>query len=267
VAVLGGVIVPSVLAAETASTSAAGSVSYMAVFTGKGTFTSTQVTALDLQGRCSNATDKIVENSKFTWNVSYTISVPKNAYLGMTVSADGVYGETQLSNLTGSTWKSTSTITPGGCLGTAQNCSGSLDPAGPDHPAQAGDTRVPKFTGVVDSDQLVVNAQSVVDWVVSQPVTGSSDCSTLFGRYARALEPFALGAQDPAAGLSVAGALAAGGAVPRATLDAGNPYTMKALHPESQPPSNCKSLAADDVSCSEKLNWSGKVTFTALKTH
>ena len=92
-------------------------------------------------------------------------------------------------------------------MAATQNCSGSLEPATTSDPAFQGDARKPEFVGVVDTDGIDVTADSVVDWVVSSPVTGSGDCSALFSRYHPAIEPYALAARDPHLGLSVANAL------------------------------------------------------------
>src|SRR5580692_3919211 len=106
---------PTVLAANTAKnsgeSSSGGVVSYRVVFTGSGTFTSTDTKAVPGSGPCANATDKVVEDSAFSWNTAYAILVSHNA-VGQTRTAEGTLSTTTKPG----TWKQTSTVSPSSCM-------------------------------------------------------------------------------------------------------------------------------------------------------
>jgi len=254
------VTVPAVLAAGTTKIPAAPS--YKAVFTGSGTFTSTTKNEVGGVGKCKQAIDAVTETSTFKWSISYAFSNPTSS-VGHAVTAKGTYAEIQLSHLgrNHSTWTSTSTVSPAGCMGGNQNCSATLEPAGPANPAFTGDTRKPEFVAIFNGEGLDVNhADSVVDWVVAPPVTGSSDCSSLYSRWHTALQPFSTGARNPMLHVSIESALAGQGVIPLTALHSGKPVTLH-RNTSAGPPANCKSMTEASLSCSERLSsWSGSIT-------
>jgi hypothetical protein len=257
---LAGVGVPAVLAAETA-TSSGGSTSggvagYRVVFTGSGTFTSTDVKAVPGTGQCVNATDKVVENSAFSWDTSYTILVSNNA-VGQTRTAPGTLSATTRPG----TWQQTSTVSPSSCMGGSQECRSSLWPASRSHPATENDMRAPELTMVVSGQTADTEVQSVVDWVAGSDQRGSADCS-IYQDFHVALVPFSATVGFPGtSGLTVATAMAASVHVPLAKLTSGKPFTITVPRRQNPPPENCIKLTIDSVSCSEQLAWHGTIAF------
>jgi len=262
-------ISPSVVSAGTASRlTGAAAGSYQVLFSGSGSFTSTLKNEVGGVGKCANAIDTVVEISSFKWSVGYTIAYSPSDSLGHSITAQGVYSETRLSNLAHdrSTWSQTSKVSPAGCLGGGQNCTGTLEPAGPTNPAYQDDKRIPEFSAIVNGDGLdLQHVDSVVDWVVAPPIGGSSDCSALFSRYHTALQPFSVGARNPSFGLSVEHALAAGGILPVAALSSEKPVVAH-RDPSAGPPADCKNFSAAALSCTERIkSWSGTFVVTPAR--
>jgi len=240
----------------------AASIAYSVNFSGSGSFTSTDTEATEAIEQCAGATDTVVEHTTFHWDTGYTLTIPRRGEL-LGHSVKGAHFRTP----THSTWTQESTVTPAGCLGGNQTCSGTLDPSSPGAPAFAGDARKPELTISISGEPLAdLHAQSVNDWVVAPDVTGSPTCS-LYAHFHTALEPFALGSRfNPAnASLTVANAMAADFFVPRSKLRAGKRFVMKVPQtPNDQPPANCATLTIDSTACSEQLLWKGEVSFKPL---
>ena len=240
----------------------AASLTYLVFFSGSGSFTSTDTEATEATEQCAGATDTVVEHTTVHWDTGYTLTIPRKGEL-LAHSVKGTYFRTQ----TRSTWTQESTVTPAGCLGGNQTCSGTLDPSSPGVPAFAGDARRPELTiSITGQPQAELHAESVNDWVVAPDVTGSPTCS-LYAHFHTALEPFALGSKfNPAnASLTVANAMAGDFFVPRSKLRSGKRFVMKVPQtPNHQPPANCAALTIDSAACSEALQWKGEVSFKPL---
>jgi hypothetical protein len=253
-------------AASTARTKGAhgpaASITYSVYFGGSGSFTSTDTEATEAIEACAGATDTVVEHTSFHWDTGYTLTIPRRGEL-LGHSVKGAHFRTHMQ----STWTQESTVTPSGCLGGNQTCSGTLDPSSPSAPAFAGDARRPELTISITGEPAAdLHVQSVNDWVVAPDVMGSPTCS-LYAHFHTALEPFALGSKfNPAnASLTVANAMAADFFAPRSKLRAGKRFVMKVPQtPNYQPPANCATLTIDSAACSEQLLWKGEVSFKPL---
>jgi hypothetical protein len=185
-------------------------------FTGTGTWSSDYVEAVEGVNQCDNATDTVHETDQLSWDVKYLLAVPAS---GTPVDfPKGTYfkaGKT--------TWTQTSTVSPSGCLGGSQDCSGDVNPAAADNPPVPGWDKRPEATVDFEKHTVDLNVNSALDWVVSSP-TGSSSCS-VYAHYHSALEPFALAKQIEATKQTVAQAMTAIARVPRSKLS-GKSYTQ-----------------------------------------
>jgi hypothetical protein len=228
---------------------------YQVDFIGSGTWVSDENDAVEGVNQCSNATDDVNESDDLKWDVAYQFTVPAKGD-GPAETPKGTYFKAG-----DATWQQLSTVTPRGCLGGNQDCAGKLYPASADNPPVIGYDKRPESVFKVDSDDVTVGVQSVLDWVVADP-TGSSTCS-LYAHYHSALEPFALAKQLHATTKTVAAALSAFTLIPRSKLD-GRSYTKEIKpDPSAQPLSSCQSYTIDAISCVETLHWSGKLEFRA----
>ena len=100
------------------------SITYSVYFSGSGSFTSTDTEATEAVEQCAGATDTVVEHTTFHWDTGYTLTIPRRGEL-LGHSVKGAHFRTP----THSTWTQESTVTPSGCLGGNQTCSGTLDPS------------------------------------------------------------------------------------------------------------------------------------------
>jgi hypothetical protein len=227
----------------------AGDIALDVEFTGTGTFTSNETDAVEAASDgCQNATDNIVENTTVYWDTKYVVDVPRTGEL-LGHEVDG----TDFQPKTKPTWSQTSTVTPAGCLGPNENCTGTLNPS-------ASGKRPAAVISLTKKDDEVSEIQSVVDWTV-EDATGSSTCS-IYDNNHTALEPFSLAAHLSPNNSSylVKNAMAAFLVLPHKPLQAGRKYTTNVKQPPGNtPPANCVSLTIDAISCSEQLSWHGKL--------
>jgi hypothetical protein len=228
---------------------------YSVDFTGTGSWASDENDAVEGINQCSNATDEVNENDDLKWDVEYLIKIPAK---GTTVEIyKGTYfkaGDAQ--------WTQLSTVTPTGCLGGNQDCSGKLFPASADYPPVQGFDQRPEALIDPEKSEIEIQADSVLGWVVAEP-TGSSSCS-VYGHYHSALEPFALAKQLHATTRTVEQAMKADVFIPRSKLD-GRSYT-KTIKPieDLQPQRSCQSYTIDAIACAEVLTWKGQLKFTPI---